>query len=142
MQLTVNVARNTCINSQTSCPSSHTKKGWLYRKKPTTSTGGKWKKVWCVLTSDYLTFYKNPDERVPKDFLLLKDFDFAANAPVSSKSPFGLVLVDKLKQATHHFYAEQGEAELHEWAQALAELRLKLAAASACEAPGDVRFLG
>lgn len=62
---------------------------------------------------------------MPKDFLLLKDFEISKEI-VSSKSKCGLVLVDKIKQITHQFYTDQGEDELNEWFQALNELYAKL----------------
>lgn len=82
----------------------------------------KWKKYWCVLTKDYITFYKNPDEKVPKDFLLLKDFEMTKEINLKK---FVFILFDKSKQTTHEFYTDQNE-EFIEWYTALNELLSKL----------------
>ncbi len=105
--------------------------GWLYKKRYTnTSSNNKvdhlnrsssWKKYWCVLTKDYITFYKNPDERVPKDFLLLKDFDITKELLSSRK--FGFILFDRSKQSTHEFYTEHSD-EFTEWFQVGMSFRL------------------
>lgn len=124
-----------------------TVQGWLYKKLPPTTSNsqsknsnninsdtnidkknlithtGKWKKYWCVLTKDYITFYKNPDEKIPKDFLLLKDFEITKEEVSSRK--FGFMIFDKSKQFTHEFHTDQNE-DFYEWFQVLSELRLKL----------------
>ena len=111
---------------------------WLYKQKqPSSSTPGnasssgttampppihsfnrpiKWKKYWCVLQKDYITFYKHIDDKIPKDFLLLKDFEIK-----DGSKKYGFVIIDNIKQVSHEFYAEQSD-EYTEWNQALIDL--------------------
>lgn len=81
---------------------------------------GKWKHYWCVLVKDYMTFYKQPDDKIPKDFLLLKDFNI-----FSTNHKNGFILFDKIKQVEHEFYANTFE-EYQSWYQALIDLRNRL----------------
>lgn len=71
--------------------------------------GHKWKLYWSVLVKDYIAFYKNPDDRIPVDFLLLKDFSI-----VQSNRENGFVLVDRQKQLEHEFYTQTPD-ELKDW---------------------------
>lgn len=80
----------------------------------------KWKKYWCVLMKDYITFYKQSDDKTPKDFLLLKDFEIKEGS-----KKHGFILTDNLKQISHEFYSEQMD-EYNEWYQALIDLRNRL----------------
>jgi len=110
-----------------------TMQGWLYKKRNNSNTSNNkvdhlnrsssWKKYWCVLTKDYITFYKNPDEKIPKDFFLLKDFDITKEVINSRK--FCFCLVDRPKQSTHEFYTEQSD-EFNDWFQVLSDLRAKM----------------
>lgn len=84
-------------------------------------TRPKWKRYWCVLVKDYIAFYKNQEEKTPKDFLLLKDF----NVSKSDTIKYGFLISDKLKQLEHEFYAETRE-EFKDWCQCLNDLRSKL----------------
>ena len=81
---------------------------------------GKWKHYWCVLVKDYMTFYKQPDDKIPKDFLLLKDYNI-----FSTNHKNGFILFDKMKQVEHEFYANTFE-EYQSWYQALIDLRNRL----------------
>jgi hypothetical protein len=109
-----------------------TLQGWLYKKKEslsrrqlhsssltTLTTGGliKWKDYWSVLVKDYIAFYKHQDDKIPKDFLLLKDFSI-----FSSQHKNGFVLYDQIKQSQHEFYAHSLE-EYKLWHQSLLDLR-------------------
>jgi hypothetical protein len=69
---------------------------------------------------DYITFYKQIDDKIPKDFLLLKDFEIKEGS-----KKYGFILLDNMKQVSHEFYAEQAD-EFNEWNQALTELRNRL----------------
>lgn len=72
--------------------------------------GSKWKAYWSVLVKDYIAFYKNQDEKIPVDFLLLKDFSIV----LSSSRENGFILIDRQKQLEHEFYAP-GPDEFKEW---------------------------
>ena len=98
----------TSNSSNVSSNSSSTSKNNLIRNQLNKS---KWKKYWCVLTKDYITFHKNPDEKVPKDFLLLKDFEISKEI---NQKKYVFILFDKAKQSTHEFYTEQSD-EFNEW---------------------------
>ena len=67
-----------------------------------------------------MTFYKQPDDKIPKDFLLLKDFNI-----FSTNHKNGFILFDKIKQVEHEFYANTFE-EYQSWYQALIDLRNRL----------------
>jgi hypothetical protein len=112
-----------------------TMQGWLYIKKYTNNLSGsnsnltkinqnpaKWKHYWCVFVKDYITFYKYQDDKTPKDYLLLKDFNIIKN----EKRKNGFILFDKIKQIEHEFYAETTE-QFKEWYQCLADLRSRIA---------------
>ena len=73
-----------------------------------------------MLVKDYITFYKRVDDKMPKDFLLLKDFTL-----FSSSQKNGFILYDKLKQREHEFYASSFD-EYKQWYQSLIDLRIKL----------------
>jgi len=119
--------------------------GWLYKQKQSSSSSSvsnttninnnnnnntsqlksinrpiKWKKYWCVLMKDYITFYKHIDDKIPKDFLLLKDFEIKEG---SKKN--GFILTDNIKQISQEFYSEHND-EYNEWYQALVDLRNRL----------------
>lgn len=79
----------------------------------------KWKKYWCVLVKDYITFYKQAEDKTPKDFLLLKDFEIKEGS-----KKYGFIIVDNIKQTSHEFYADQ--VDYNEWYQALVDLRNRL----------------
>lgn len=72
--------------------------------------GSKWKLFWSVLVKDYIAFYKNQDEKIPVDFLLLKDFAIV----LSTNREYGFVLIERPKQLEHEFYAP-GPDEFREW---------------------------
>jgi hypothetical protein len=88
----------------------------------------KFRRYWCVLVRDYMAFYKHPDDKVPKDFLLLKDFYIKSSSFSTSSSTFkhNFVIGDKTKQLEHEFYAET-YPEFQEWVAVLNDLRIKLA---------------
>ena len=79
----------------------------------------KWHYYWCVLMKDYITFYKQADDKTPKDFLLLKNFNLTPSTHTN-----GFVIIDKMKLIEHEFYADT-QAEFKDWYQNLFELRVK-----------------
>lgn len=80
--------------------------------------GSKWKLYWSVLVKDYIAFYKNQDEKIPVDFLLLKDFSMSTS---KNNRENGFVLTDRQKQLDHEFYAPTSD-EFKEWLRVLNEL--------------------
>jgi hypothetical protein len=121
---------NNTNNSSISYNNNNNKMNNLIKNR--LNSRSKWKKYWCVLMKDYLIFYKNPDEKVPKDFLMLKDFDINKEHHKSEQTSlnanqkqYAFYLVDNSKQLTHEFYVEQID-ELNEWYQALLDVKIKL----------------
>lgn len=78
----------------------------------------KLKHYWCVLVKDYIAFYKNPDDKAPKDYILLKDF----NISISNRRKDGFVIFDKVKQVEQEFYADSSE-QFKEWYQCLIDIK-------------------
>ena len=116
-------------SSITSTCSSNTSSGSISTNKPQSgllknplSSRSKWKKYWCVLMKDFIIFYKNPDEKTPKDFLMLKDFEITKEL---TNKKLGFCLVEKAKQSVYEFYAEQSD-EYNEWYQALSDAHTRL----------------
>ena len=110
-QAPVDSSSNSSVNSATSKSSSKNPiKNHIERI-------AKWKKFWCVLIKDYIAIYKTQDDKIPKDFLILKDFEIR-----DGKQKKGFTLVDKSKNGIHEFYTDNTE-EYHEWLQAFTDLR-------------------
>ncbi|RNA31543.1 Beta-mannosidase [Brachionus plicatilis] len=85
------------------------------------NTAIKLRHYWCVLVKDYIAFYKNPDDKTPKDFILLKDF----NISISNRRKDGFVIFDKVKQVEQEFYADCAEV-FKEWYQCLVDIRSRI----------------
>ena len=103
--------------------------GWLCKEKHTkhfsTRIGyvHKFRRYWCVLQKDYIAFYKHPDDRTPKDYILLKDF-FVRNLKSDDGAKYQFVIGDRIKKLEHEFQADSNE-DYHEWMSALCELLIK-----------------
>jgi hypothetical protein len=69
------------------------------------------------------------DDKIPKDFLLLKDFTLFSSAHKN-----GFVIYDKIKQREHEFYAHTFD-DYKQWYQSLIELRIKLNASMQLSTP-------
>ena len=80
----------------------------------------KLKHYWCVLVKDYIAFYKNPEDKAPKDFILLKDYTIS----ISNRRKNGFVIFDKVKQVEQEFYADSTE-QFKEWYQCLTDIKSK-----------------
>ena len=95
------------------------------------ANNSKWRYYWCVLFKDYITFYKNSDEKSLKDFLHLKSFLVLP----SQQHKLGFVLVDKGKQLEYEFYAESAD-DYRDWHQALVDLQNRQSSSSASGSGG------
>ncbi len=69
---------------------------------------------------NYIIFNRNPEDKTPKDYLLLKDFEVQR-----TNRPNGFLIVDTAKESTHEFYAETSD-EYKNWQHHLFDLRIKL----------------
>lgn len=80
----------------------------------------KWQHYWCILMKDYIIFNRQPDDKTPKDYILLKNFTL-------QKTPkqLGFKLIDNIKNIEHEFYAENSE-EFRDWYQYLSEIKAKV----------------
>ncbi len=103
---------------------------WLYKRKsqdkikqhPTIirTINSKWQRYWCILMKDYIIFNRHPDDKTPKDYLLLKDFEVQRTS-----RQYGFIVVDTAKDMTHEFYADTCD-EYKSWQHHLFDLRIKL----------------
>jgi hypothetical protein len=80
----------------------------------------KWQRYYCLLMKDHILFNKQPDDRIPKDCIVLKNFTVKKTAKQCS-----FMLIDLSKNVEHEFYSETWE-EFHDWWQYLNEISAKL----------------
>ena len=106
---------------------------WLYKRKTVNKTNNiilttinpKWQRYYCLLMKDHILFQKQPDDRTPKEFIILKNFTIKKTTKKCS-----FMLIDHTKtNIEHEFYADSLE-DFRDWWQNLSELNVKLNSAN------------
>lgn len=103
---------------------------YLYKRKADseniirTTIGSKWERFYCLLMKDHIVINKRPDDKIPKDGIVLKNFTLKKTNLKNKKCTF--MIIDHTKNnIEHEFYAETWE-EFRDWYQNLSDINIKM----------------